>query len=205
MVSPDLTIDAIADQVQSNLKEQGVEKYFVIGHSLGGYVSLALAQNYPDHVLGFGLFSSTTYPDTVEKKKSRVKLQGFLEEHGVQVFMDSFVPNLFSPTNREKMQAEIAILKHIGSQVSIHTIVAYSLAMKDRPDRTNVLADSSKPRFIVAGADDGAVPLEASRKMMELVPEENALLLDGVGHNGFVEAKAETLEFIEIFLDRNIR
>ena len=202
--SQEFTIDAIADKVHTSLKEQGNEKYFVIGHSLGGYVSLALAQNYADQVLGFGLFSSTTYPDTAEKKKARVKLQGFLEEHGVQVFMDSFVPNLFSPANRVKMHSEIAILKHIGSKVSINTIVAYSLAMKDRPDRTHVLADFSKPRFIVTGADDGAVPLEVSQKMMELVPTENTLLLDGVGHNGFVEAKAESLEFIELFLDRNI-
>ena len=43
----------------------------MIGHSMGGYITLAFAEKYPDLLTGFGLFHSTAFPDTEEKKATR--------------------------------------------------------------------------------------------------------------------------------------
>ncbi len=197
------TIDELADLLYAKLVDQGIEHFFVIGHSLGGYVALALTELHEDVVLGFGLFSSTTYPDTEEKKKARTKVGEFLKEHGVRTYMDSFVPSLFSPSNRGKMMPAIEALKEIGLKVSPETIVAYSLAMKDRPNRSHLLS-IAKPKFVIAGEDDGAVPLEVSLKMIDQIPQDSALILESTGHNGYVEARTETLEFIEVFLSKEL-
>ena len=42
------SIDDIADEVHDGLLAIGIDEYFVIGHSLGGYISLALAELYPE-------------------------------------------------------------------------------------------------------------------------------------------------------------
>jgi pimeloyl-ACP methyl ester carboxylesterase len=41
----------------------------VIGHSMGGYITLALVEHYWNHVNAFGLFHSSAFPDSEEKKK----------------------------------------------------------------------------------------------------------------------------------------
>ena len=43
----------------------------LIGHSMGGYITLAFAEKYPEYLNGFGLFHSTAYADSNEKKEIR--------------------------------------------------------------------------------------------------------------------------------------
>jgi pimeloyl-ACP methyl ester carboxylesterase len=50
-----------------------IEQYYVMGHSMGGYIGLAFADYYTNHVMGLGLIHSTTYADTEAKKASRIK------------------------------------------------------------------------------------------------------------------------------------
>ena len=48
-------------------------KRAVIGHSMGGYITLALAEKYWNHVDAFGFLHSTTFADSEEKKYIRNK------------------------------------------------------------------------------------------------------------------------------------
>ena len=41
----------------------------IIGHSMGGYITLALAEKYKELVNGFGLFHSSAFADSDEKKR----------------------------------------------------------------------------------------------------------------------------------------
>jgi len=48
----------------ASLAEDGIT---MIGHSMGGYITLAFANKYPGLLAGFGLFHSTAFADTEEK------------------------------------------------------------------------------------------------------------------------------------------
>ena len=45
----------------------------MIGHSMGGYITLAFAEKFPEKLKGLGLFHSTAYADSEEKKVGREK------------------------------------------------------------------------------------------------------------------------------------
>lgn len=201
LIKSEFSIEDIADHVMNELKSHGINQCFVIGHSLGGYISLALCELYPESITGFGLFSSTTFPDDEEKKKVRDKVGSFIEEHGHKEFIDSFVPNLFTPENRRKFTAEIENLKLEAYKTSTESIVAYSQAMKNRPDRTQLLS-SDKPKFIIAGDRDMAVKIDASREMLGYISASDGLILKDTGHNGFLEDTTAALSFIKSFLTR---
>src|SRR3979409_2265854 len=62
------TIDDYADVIKFILDEEGISACTIIGHSMGGYITLAFAKKYPDQLNAFGLFHSTTYADSEEKK-----------------------------------------------------------------------------------------------------------------------------------------
>ncbi|MFY0626260.1 MAG: alpha/beta hydrolase [Reichenbachiella sp.] len=201
--SNSFTIDDISDLVLASLEENGIDEFFVIGHSLGGYISLALAELYPEKILGFGLFSSTTYADDDEKKIARDKVGNFIAEHGVDKFIEPFVPNLFASSNRKRLAKEIAELKEIGKKISPQSIIGYAQAMKNRPDRTHLLAHFDKPKFIIGGDRDMAVKEETSKNMIDLLENGEGIILKNTGHNGYVESPIESLSFIELFLSKN--
>ncbi len=73
------SITDIADQVHLWLLEKNLLGSIIIGHSLGGYVALALAEKYPDSIKGFGLMHSTAFADDEEKKHSRNKTIEFVK------------------------------------------------------------------------------------------------------------------------------
>jgi pimeloyl-ACP methyl ester carboxylesterase len=45
----------------------------MLGHSMGGYITLAFAEKYPSLLTAFGLIHSTAFADSEEKKKTAKK------------------------------------------------------------------------------------------------------------------------------------
>jgi len=41
----------------------------MLGHSMGGYITLAFAEKFPERLLGFGLVHSTAAADSEEKNQ----------------------------------------------------------------------------------------------------------------------------------------
>src|SRR5690606_38902363 len=72
----------------------GVHEAYMFGHSLGGYITLALAEQQPELLKGFGLIHSTALPDSEQAKQNRELAIVKVQEQGVQAFVDGLVPKL---------------------------------------------------------------------------------------------------------------
>src|SRR6185312_1299783 len=156
----DISIGYYADKLYFFLKQLGVEKCILIGHSLGGYVTLAFAENYEHMLLGMGLFHSTAFEDTQEKKDNRDRTIKFVEKHGVEAFASTAVTPLFFPPKREALKAEIEMMTRIAAGSSKEGLIAATKAMRDRKDRTDVLKKVKCPVLFVVGKEDQSVTLE---------------------------------------------
>ncbi|WP_373396237.1 alpha/beta hydrolase [Algoriphagus halophilus] len=64
-----LTMEEIAVLLENWMEEEGILNPIVIGHSLGGYVTLALTELMGQKLKAIGLFNSTAFSDSQEKKK----------------------------------------------------------------------------------------------------------------------------------------
>ncbi|RYY09453.1 MAG: alpha/beta fold hydrolase, partial [Cytophagaceae bacterium] len=111
----DFSMEAQARYVIDHLgRRNATEPVLLVGHSMGGYVALALAQRYPERVAGLALINSSAYADTEEKRQAREKNSSFVARHGVNKFMESFVRPLFAPANRDRLPEARALLEDIG-------------------------------------------------------------------------------------------
>ena len=63
----------MSECVMAILKHLNIRRFYLIGHSLGGYVSIALGENYPDQIKGLVMFHSSVSDDPPDKKKERDK------------------------------------------------------------------------------------------------------------------------------------
>ena len=190
---PDYSMEAQARYVISYLDQKNAtESVLLVGHSMGGYVALALAERYPARVAGLALVNSTAHADTDEKRQNREKNISFVERHGLAKFMDSFVRPLFAPANRERLPEALALLEDIGKATPEATIAGALRGMAARPDRTAVLQAAAFPVLLVAGKHDVAVPLADSLAQAALAATGAALFLEGSGHQAYLEQPEAT-------------
>ncbi|HWZ22501.1 MAG TPA: alpha/beta hydrolase [Cytophagaceae bacterium] len=198
---PQVSMDYFAEQIKILLDDLKIKKCVMIGHSLGGYVVLAFAEKYETRLTGMGMFHSTAFADTEEKKENRNKTITFIEKHGVSVFAESFVPPLFSLRNKDLLKPEIKELIHTAAASSELGVIETTKAMRDRKDQTEVLKNVSIPVLYVVGKLDGAVSLEKSLEQCYLPKHSIVHFLEGAGHMGMIEKKPETIKILRHFTE----
>lgn len=184
-----------AEVVHAVLQHLQIRSCVMIGHSMGGYVTLAFAEKYPEALNGICLFHSTALPDSEEKKRDRDRTINIVKKDAM-TFIRAVIPNLFATGNKEKYNAEIDELIFGAAQMPTQGIIATLEGMKIRKDRTQVLKDVNVPVLIIAGKQDTAVPFDSLLPQLALPKHCEALILDNVGHTGFIEAKEKTLNVL---------
>nr|WKN36991.1 alpha/beta fold hydrolase [Tunicatimonas sp. TK19036] len=201
-LSDPISIEDMATQVYKTVHELGVVSGILVGHSMGGYVSLALAEKNPQWMHGLCLFHSTAFADSAEKKVKRDKSAQFIYQHGIEEFNNSLVPTLFAASQRDILRDTIEEVKALTNQTPVSTAVQAVLAMKNRPDRTNVLRQSNYPVMFIAGREDEVVPLKDVQQQCWL-PQGivSAHTLPKVGHMGMWEKPELALAMMKNMVD----
>ncbi len=165
-----------------------IEKYYVLGHSMGGYIGLAFADYYVNHVIGLGLIHSTTYEDSPAKKESRLKVAEFIQEYGTQKFLETSTQNLFGNAFKQAHPDKIQDVMDSVSDVSPEAMVQFVMAMRNRSAHTHMLTQQHIPIWMIVGEEDIAVPFEDSMQQTQLLPPNHVIVLKQVSHMGMLEA-----------------
>jgi pimeloyl-ACP methyl ester carboxylesterase len=192
------SLEEVAERLEHFLDDQHIQHPIVLGHSLGGYVALALLERMGDRIHAIGLLHSTAYADDLEKKEMRNRVLIFLNKHGAAKFVSSFVPQLFPEHRREELADAMAHAIEDGQRSSLEGLLAYTVAMRDRQDRIAILKQFDGPKLLLAGTVDGSVKIESSRAQQHAFT--HYIELEGVGHLGMIEEKEKTLSIVQEFV-----
>lgn len=196
-----LTIEWMADFVHAILENEKVTDPIIIGHSMGGYITLAIAEKYPGLPSKIGLFHSHAYADDEEKKKGRLKSIDFVNKNGASDFINELYSNLFAEKFRAENKATVDSLRAYAQKYAPATITADLGAMMQRPDRTHVLKNFKKPVLFILGKEDKAIPYEKSVEQCKFPAISKVHIMEGVGHMGMIESPEKTLQFVREFVN----
>ena len=191
----------IAVQIHDMLNEIGAQHPVLIGHSMGGYITLAYAKKYTTELRGFGLFHSSAYADTSEKKEDRTRLIDFIRENGVVPFLGTFIPSLFYENRREELGPQIKQLIEEAKNIPPRSVQEFARAMRDRDENIELLKTFPRPVMMIIGEDDRSVPLEKSLEQSRMIQRPYILRLKETAHMGMIEKPAETFNFLHNFLN----
>lgn len=198
---PETGIQAMGAAVLAVLKAIKSPPAVLIGHSMGGYVGLAIAAIAPQALLGLGLFHSHPYADSPERIKNRQKTIQFIQRHGIAPFAGHFVRNLFPPAFVKQQGNFIEDLIHHTSTHHSDAVIAASEAMIARPDQSDVLTQLPVPALFIVGKLDSAIPLEFSLQQLSLPAVALVHIFEHIGHMGMFEAPTACKHLIEEFVD----
>lgn len=192
----DFSIGDVADVIKDWIIQLNISKPVLIGHSLGGYVALALAEKHPGLLAGFGLFHSTALADAAEKKENRLKVIEFVEKNGVPKYVDSFIPGLFYQNDNANIPNAIAIAR----RTPLQTFVSYTRAMRSRPSTEHVLREANVPVLLIAGDHDAGIPLATVEAQAALNNRIELQVLSDTGHMGMFESEKASANAISTFV-----
>ncbi|MES2647670.1 MAG: alpha/beta hydrolase [Bacteroidota bacterium] len=201
------SIDSLAEAIYALTKHENLASFILLGHSMGGYISLAIAEKYGDHLMGLGLIHSTAFADNEDKKNTRRKAIDFIQKNGGYNFLQTAIPGLFGQAFNEKQPNIVNSLieqfnpANAKKDVVDAALIAYYSAMLNRPDRTIVLKSSKVPVLFIIGTEDKAVPMADTLQQVSLPETSYVHILQQTGHMGMLEAPALVNEHLMNFIN----
>lgn len=157
------TMDLMAGDVLNLLDELGIEKAVLVGHSMGGYVSMAFSRLYPGRLAGLGLVCTQASADSPEKRQERLNTARQVLKQGTQRISESMPARLAE--NGEIRDAVAEIIRRTTPE----GIAGALRGMAERPDFTEWLASIKVPAVVIHGMLDKITPLENSELMSRLI------------------------------------
>ncbi|MFD2793130.1 alpha/beta fold hydrolase [Promicromonospora vindobonensis] len=189
------SIEHAADWVYRTMVAGGEGNAVVVGHSMGGYVALALAERHPGFVAGLGLVNTKSTADTAEAHAKRLRVAAAAESDQTVDAVLGMPADLVGGTSTEHRRHLFPLLDSWIRAQSPAGVAWAQRAMAARPDRTAVLEQFDAPVAVVVGAEDTITPLVEAEHMVRAAGKPSRLsvgdaaltLVPGTGHLSAVE------------------
>lgn len=190
------TMEYLAECVALTMEALGIARYSVVGHSMGGYVALAMCELYADRLDSVVLLSSTTSADTQEKCERR-RREIELIKAGKKNMLARLVPHAgFAPQNAKRLADRIEDVEELVMITEDEGVMAILAGMIERKDRDDVLRKSPVPHMLIFGKWDAYIPLDVAEQLATQHPEARVVWLENSGHMGFYEEPERCAEAI---------
>lgn len=156
-------METMAVDVTALMDKMKIEQAIMVGHSMGGYVSLALARYFPERMLGLGLIGTQAVPDTPERSQARMETIQEIKKKGTKVVSTSIIYRL---TQERKLDID---LERIITGTTAQGLIGTLQGIAKREDATPWLASITVPTLILSGKMDAIVPREKAQELANLI------------------------------------
>lgn len=181
------TMEYLAECVALAMEALGIERYSVVGHSMGGYVALAMVEKYASRLESIVLLSSTTSADSQEKCDRR-RREIELIKAGKKNMLARLVPHAgFAPENVQRLKDYIEDIGELILMTEDEGVIAILGGMIERKSRGELLRQSGVPHMFIFGRHDYYIPVETAEEMIAADPTARVVWLEHSGHMGFYE------------------
>ena len=193
------SMDLMAEAVDTVLKNLNIDKAFIVGHSMGGYVALAYLANYAKKTSGICLFHSTPFADTDEKRANRDREIEVVKQGRQEILFSVNTSKGFATDNLVHLNNKIQWAISIATKTPPEGIIALLEGLKSRPDRQLLLKSSPVPVLYILGKKDNYIPFDIMYAVAQRSPKGEILALDNSGHMGFIEEPGICLQALTSF------
>ncbi len=185
-VTADLTRnDTIAGMAGDALEQAPAERFAVAAHSMGGYVALEMLRRAPGRIERVALLNTHARPDSPESVENRCRLMA-LAERDFPGVMQQLMPRIVAPAHLDDA-AITGRITEMALATGKEAFMRQQRAIIGRADSRPHLAAIRCPALVVAGREDGIMPLEWLRELALGIPGARFEVIEASGHCSSLE------------------
>ncbi len=197
-----MTMEEYASGILGSLDRSGIERVTLCGLSMGGYVSMAFLDRYPDRVRSLILCNTKASADEAEARQNRYKVAEQAFDPGVAVIARGMISKMLTDRTRAERPAIADGIEKMMAGQRPEAVAAASRGMAQRPDRREWLRGLKIPATIITGNEDRLMDLATSREMHEAIAGSELVVIDGAAHLTNVDRPAEFNQAVIAHFDR---
>jgi pimeloyl-ACP methyl ester carboxylesterase len=176
------TLDDYAATVLAALDARQVQRFAVLGLSMGGYIAFALWRLAAERISAFIVCSTKSGSDDDARRAERIaEADRLLREQSAEPVAARYGTALVAASNED----EVHVTDPLRGRIRRCTPegLAFALrAMAARPDSAPLLPSITVPSLVIAGAGDRLIPPSESRSIAEAIPGAELMMIEGCGH-----------------------
>ncbi len=195
-------LEHFVDDLFAIVKEMKLEKPFLCGLSMGGYIALRAVERNQDLFNGLILCDTKAEADLDAAKITRASHIKMINEDGLVKFTEMFVTNCFAeetPTQNEIMFSKVLKKTQDNNPNGVKGCI---IAIMSRTDTTYFLNLIKLPALVICGCFDKLTPPQIMRAMAEKITNSEFASIPFAGHMSPLENPDCVNDLIKGFLER---
>lgn len=152
------------------------------GLSMGGYVSLEFARQFPQRLRGLILADTRAEADTPEGVENRNKMLPLAEAGGGAAVIEKMLPNMLCKNTLENHPDVVATVRSIAGAQSPGGVSDAIKALRDRADAGPWLANIAVPTLVIVGEEDTLTPPAMAERLARDIADARLVRIPQAGH-----------------------
>lgn len=176
------TMEQYAADVIGLLDLLEIERAIIGGLSMGGYIALAIAEAFPERMMG--LILSNTHPskDTFAQRQKRINIAEKTNYDGTEFLVEDMLEKVLCKKTLDEKPAVVEYVQQMMRRQPASGIRGAMRGMADRKDRNHILTEIMVPTLVIASKDDVLIPLIDCENMERELPHGYLEIIADAGH-----------------------
>jgi 3-oxoadipate enol-lactonase len=198
------SVDAMGAELWRLLDRLRIAKAVVAGFSMGGYVALAMAAQAPQRLLGLVLLDTRAEADTDAGRAKRDETIAQVQAQGTRALAAAMMANQLTEATRASERLLAEEVRAMMLRQPKATVAAALKAMRDRPDRRDLLPTLPAPVLVLVGDQDKVTPLDSAKTMLGAARQGELKVVEGAAHLSPMERPDDVNEALLDWLRRHV-
>lgn len=197
----DLSIDLFVEDLLSFMDSLQIHKAILCGLSLGGYIALQAARQYPERFNGMVLCSTQCPADSEKTKQVRAKKAEIVSTKGIEAYTDESIKSLFAPVSYTARKEEVRAVRTIIQRNTPEFICKGLAALAERKETCSGLSSVNMPVLILVGKEDKITPPSEAEYLHYNIRGSQMKVIPYAGHLANLENTHEFNDSLKKFID----
>ena len=193
---PQDSIEGMADSIVTLIDSLRIERFHLVGHSMGGMVAQQIALDHPDRINKLVLYGTASLGDLPKRFETLAATRQRVRREGIEACLQRIVPTWFV----EGMDAPFYDLCYRAGSGVTAAAADNALGALATWNVSAQLKDIKVPTLVICGDRDRSISLDQAVALSDGISTSRLCIVPGCAHNVHLERPEFFAQAVRDFL-----